>query len=66
MHRNEVKGAGKEILGSMKQTAGRLTNRPGLEMKGAAQKLAGKIQKGVGRLQDSARKQGYGSVVYDP
>jgi uncharacterized protein YjbJ (UPF0337 family) len=49
MHSNEVKGAGKEILGSTKQPAGRVTDRP-WKWKGAAQRLAGKIQKGVGRL----------------
>ena len=55
MHKDEVKGAAKDIKGSMKEAAGRATDDPNLEAEGSAERVEGKVQKGVGALKDAAR-----------
>ena len=55
MHKDEAKGAAKDIKGSMKQAAGRATRDPRLEAEGADERIEGKVQKGVGALKDAAR-----------
>jgi uncharacterized protein YjbJ (UPF0337 family) len=55
MHRDEMKGAGKDIKGAAKETAGRATGDERLEAEGAADRVEGKVQKGVGSLKDAAR-----------
>jgi uncharacterized protein YjbJ (UPF0337 family) len=55
MHKDEMKGAGKDIKGSVKEAAGRATNDPNLEAEGSADRVEGKVQKGVGALKDAAR-----------
>jgi len=55
MHKDEAKGAAKDIKGSMKQAAGKATGNEQLEAEGAADRVEGKIQKGVGALKDAAR-----------
>ena len=55
MHKDEAKGAAKDIKGSMKQAAGKATGNERLEAEGTADRIEGKIQKGVGALKDAAR-----------
>jgi uncharacterized protein YjbJ (UPF0337 family) len=55
MHRDEAKGAAKDIKGSMKEAAGRATGDERLASEGAAERVEGKVQKGVGALKDAAR-----------
>lgn len=55
MHKDEMKGAGKDLKGSVKEAAGRATNDPNLEAEGSADRVEGKVQKGVGALKDAAR-----------
>lgn len=55
MHKDEMKGAGKDLKGSMKEAAGRATDDPELEAEGSAERVEGKVQKGVGSLKDAAR-----------
>jgi len=55
MHKDEMKGAGKDIKGSVKEAAGRATNDPDLEAEGSADRVEGKVQKGVGALKEAAR-----------
>ena len=55
MHKDEAKGAAKDVKGSIKEAAGRATNDPNLEAEGSADKVEGKVQKGVGALKDAAR-----------
>ncbi len=55
MHKDQAKGAAKDIAGSAKQAAGKATGNERLEAEGAAQKTAGKVQKGVGAVKDAAR-----------
>ena len=55
MHKDEIKGAAKDMKGSMKETAGKVTGDDQMRAEGAADKTMGKIQKGVGSLKDAAR-----------
>lgn len=55
MHKDSLKGAVKDAMGSAKQSLGKATGDERLEAEGAAEKTEGKIQKGVGDLKDAAR-----------
>jgi uncharacterized protein YjbJ (UPF0337 family) len=55
MHKDEMKGAAKDMKGSVKEAAGKATGDREMEARGAAEKTAGKVQKGVGNLKDAAR-----------
>jgi uncharacterized protein YjbJ (UPF0337 family) len=55
MHKDEAKGAAKDITGSVKEAAGKATGDERLEAEGAGQRIEGKVQKGVGALKDAAR-----------
>jgi uncharacterized protein YjbJ (UPF0337 family) len=55
MHKDEIKGAGKEVKGSMKEAAGRATGDRDMQAEGAADKTVGKVQKGLGQMKDAAR-----------
>lgn len=56
MHRDEIKGAAKDMKGAMKQAAGQATGDVRLEDEGTAQRAEGKLQKGVGNLKEAARQ----------
>jgi uncharacterized protein YjbJ (UPF0337 family) len=55
MHKDQAKGAAKDMAGSAKQAAGKATGNERLEAEGASERVAGKVQKGVGNLKDAAR-----------
>lgn len=55
MHKDEAKGAAKDIKGSVKEAAGKATGDDRLAAEGAAERVEGKVQKGVGALKDAAR-----------
>jgi uncharacterized protein YjbJ (UPF0337 family) len=55
MHKDEAKGAAKDVIGSAKEAAGKATGNERLEAEGAGERLEGKIQKGVGAVKDAAR-----------
>jgi uncharacterized protein YjbJ (UPF0337 family) len=55
MHRDEMKGAGKDAKGQIKEAAGKVTGDERLEAEGQTDQAAGKVQKGVGNLKDAAR-----------
>lgn len=55
MHRDELKGAGKDIKGAAKEKAGRATGDERLEAEGTSDRVEGKVQKGVGSLKEAAR-----------
>ncbi|MBX3484226.1 CsbD family protein [Phenylobacterium sp.] len=55
MHKDEAKGAAKDIKGSIKEAVGKATDNPDLAAEGAAERVEGKIQKGVGALKEAAR-----------
>ena len=55
MHRDEIKGAGKDAKGAMKEAVGRATGDERLEAEGTSDRVEGKVQKGVGNLKEAAR-----------
>ena len=55
MHKDEAKGAAKDIAGSAKEAVGKATGNNRLKAKGAAERVEGKVQKGVGAMKDAAR-----------
>lgn len=55
MDKDQIKGAAKDMKGSVKEAAGKVTGDRKLEAKGAAEKTVGKLQKGVGDMKDAAR-----------
>jgi len=55
MHKDEAKGAAKDIKGSMKEAAGKATGNERMAAEGASERVQGKVQKGVGALKDAAR-----------
>lgn len=55
MHKDEAKGAAKDIVGSAKEAAGKATGNERLEAEGVGERIEGKVQKGVGALKDAAR-----------
>lgn len=55
MHKDEIKGAAKDISGSTKEAVGKATGNDRLAAEGAGERVEGKVQKGVGALKDAAR-----------
>lgn len=55
MHKDEVKGVGKQIKGAIKDAAGGLTGNERLQAEGKLDKAAGKVQQKVGEAKDHAR-----------
>jgi len=56
MHKDEIKGAAKDMGGSIKQGLGRATGNKKMAAEGAADRVSGKIQKGMGSMKDAARR----------
>ena len=55
MHKDEAKGAAKDIKGSIKEAAGKATGNERLESEGAAQKTKGKVEDTAGRAKDKVK-----------
>lgn len=55
MHKDEVKGVGKQIKGAVKDAVGGLTGNEKLQTEGKIDKAAGKIQQKVGEAKDATR-----------
>jgi uncharacterized protein YjbJ (UPF0337 family) len=55
MHKDEVKGAGKEARGHVKDAIGRATGDDKLRADGAVDKIEGGVQKSVGKIKEAAR-----------
>jgi uncharacterized protein YjbJ (UPF0337 family) len=55
MHKDEAKGAAKDVKGSIKEAAGKATGNERLEAEGVSDRVAGKVQKGDGNLKEAAR-----------
>ena len=56
MHKDQAKGAAKDIKGSIKEGVGKATGNDRMAAEGASERVAGKLQKGVGSLKDAARQ----------
>ncbi|MEK7830001.1 MAG: CsbD family protein [Acidobacteriota bacterium] len=48
-NKDEVKGKGKQIIGTIKDKVGEVTNNPKLEAEGESENLEGKVQETLGR-----------------
>lgn len=55
VNKDQVKGVGKQVKGSVKQTAGGMTGNRRTEAEGAAEKTAGKVQKGFGDVKEKVK-----------
>jgi uncharacterized protein YjbJ (UPF0337 family) len=55
MHKDEVKGSGKQARGHAKDAIGKATGDDKLRADGAADKVEGKMQKGMGKAKEAAR-----------
>ena len=55
MHKDEAKGAAKDMKGSIKEGVGKATGNDRMAAEGAAERVEGKVQKGVGQVKDAAR-----------
>jgi len=48
--KDKAQGTFHEVKGKIKETVGRATNNPDLEVEGQAEKIGGKVQKRVGQV----------------
>lgn len=55
-NKDEMKGKGKRVKGSIKKKVGRATNNPDLEQEGQAEENEGAVQEGVGEVRRKAGK----------
>ena len=55
MDKDLLRGAGKQVKGSVKEAIGKVTGNRRTEMEGTAEKAAGKVQGEVGKAKDAAR-----------
>jgi uncharacterized protein YjbJ (UPF0337 family) len=55
VNKDQVKGVGKQVKGSVKETAGRMTGNRRTEAEGAAEKTVGKVQKGFGDVKEKVK-----------
>ncbi|MET0171320.1 MAG: CsbD family protein [Agrobacterium vaccinii] len=55
MDKNRIEGAAKELKGTIKEAAGKLTGNDKLEAEGKADKVAGNAQSAVGKGKDAVR-----------
>jgi uncharacterized protein YjbJ (UPF0337 family) len=56
MHKDQIKGAAKDIVGSAKEGIGRATGNDRLVADGLADRAVGKAQKIAGAVKDAGRK----------
>ena len=56
MHKDEAKGAAKDIKGSIKEGVGKATGNDRMAAEGAGERVEGKVQKAVGSVKDAARE----------
>ncbi|MDR3440276.1 CsbD family protein [Telmatospirillum sp.] len=55
MDKDRIIGAGKQMMGCMKRTVGRLVGDSKLQVDGKAEQSAGKIQNAVGGVKDTLK-----------
>ncbi len=56
MDKDRIKGAAKQVAGSIQETAGKIVGDKKMEAEGAAKKAAGKVQNMVGGAKDKVRE----------
>lgn len=55
LDKDRIKGAAKEVKGSIKEAIGKVTGNEKTQAEGAAEKAAGKVQGTVGEAKDGVR-----------
>ena len=55
MDKDRMRGAAKQVKGSMKEAIGKVTGNKRTEVEGTAEKIAGKAQREVGKANDAVR-----------
>lgn len=55
MDKDRAEGAGKQVKGSIKDAAGKLTGDKRLQAEGKLEKAEGKVQREVGKAKDNVR-----------
>ncbi|XUY26301.1 CsbD family protein [Agrobacterium sp. rho-8.1] len=55
MDKNRIEGAAKELKGTIKEAAGKLTGNKKLEAEGRGEKIAGEVQSTVGKGVDAVK-----------
>jgi len=55
MDKDRVEGAGKQVKGTLKKGAGKITGDSKLQTEGEAEKAEGKAQNTIGGLKDAVR-----------
>jgi uncharacterized protein YjbJ (UPF0337 family) len=55
VNKDQVNGVAKQVKGSVKETAGRVTGNRRTEAEGAAEKAVGKVQKGFGDVKEKVK-----------
>ncbi len=56
MDKDRIKGAAKEVSGTIKETAGKITGDRKTEAKGKVEKNVGAAQNAFGKVKDAIRK----------
>jgi len=56
MHKDEIKGMGKQAKGAVKDAVGGLTGNTKMQAEGKLDKATGKVQQKVGEAKDAASK----------
>ena len=55
MNNDRIKGAAREMRGTIKEATGKVTGNTTLQAKGAAQKAGGKALNAVGKIEDRVK-----------
>ncbi len=58
MDKNRIEGAAKQMKGSVKEAAGKVTGDAKLEAEGKADKVTGRAQNAVGGVKDAVKHAG--------
>lgn len=54
--KNQIKGRGRELKGTIKEKTGRATNNRSMQAEGAMERMGGKLQKKAGDVEKDAEK----------
>lgn len=52
---DKIKGLGNEAAGNVKQAAGKILNKPELEVEGAVQERKGETQQAIGKTKEAVK-----------
>lgn len=55
MHKDQIKGAGKQMKGAVKDAVGGLTGNTKMQAEGKMDKVAGRAEQKIGEAKDRAR-----------